>query len=109
MSEICSNCLNIGKPKYTPKDGLKLPIAGFFLGITFYWIPLDLFSSFAVNFDSLSLLSGPIISILIGGFLFISYFKKQSNICPKCGYGHMIKIDTPDARNLVEKYNLTHP
>ena len=103
VKQICPNCLYIGKPKYSPTDSFRLPMAGFFLGITFYWVPLELFSSFVINYDSLFLISGPFISALIGGLLIISYYKRHSKLCPKCGYGNMISTDTPEAHNLAVK------
>ena len=93
MAKKCPTCLYTGKPTFTIHENYRIPIAGFFLGITIYWIPLDIYSPFILNFDTIFFIVLPITSLLIAAILIISYYNKYSKLCPQCTYGEMVNTE----------------
>lgn len=93
MDKKCPKCLYIGKSNFKYRDNFRVPIAGLFLGLLFYWIPIKYLSSFGWNFDTYFFIALPSFALLIGAVLILSFYFDNRNQCSKCGYGHMHKIE----------------
>jgi len=99
MNKTCPTCLHEGEPKFRYQDSFRLPIAAWFIGLVFYWLPIKHFSNLGFNTDSYFYIALPIIAFLVGFFLFLSFYIKNSDLCPKCGYGHMAdNLDTESSK-----------
>ena len=92
MNKKCPKCLHIGESKFKYTDNFRVPIAGLFLGIVFYWLPIDKLSSFGRDFDTYFYIALPSVAFLIGASLILSFYLDNRNLCSKCGYGHMRRI-----------------
>lgn len=93
MEKTCPICSYSGKPKFSIHENYRLPIAAFFVGLTIYWIPLDIYSPFIINFDTIFFIILPIISLLIATILIVGYYNQNRKLCPACTYGDMVNTE----------------
>lgn len=108
MNKLCLNCHFIGKGKFTKfyndwffgdsNKGIILIIVGFSY-IIFKWgdDPLFIYKSII-----------PILLILFGIFCVIQN-SRGGEICPECEKQGMIKLDKPEAAEIMKEKNLSLP
>lgn len=91
MLKECPNCQFKGKPKFIPTNSFGLPIAGFLLGIFFYWLADYPHINRGISlWVFLVFLAIALIPVL---FLLVNYYYKNHNSCPRCEYGKMTDLD----------------
>lgn len=106
VNKICPTCFYQGKSKFRYTDNFRIPIAGLLLGLGLSWIlTADYSSEFISDPYSLIILL-PIIIFMIVGIIFYEYYKKNSKLCSKCGYGYMININTKKAEDIISQSNM---
>ncbi len=99
MQKICINCNYIGKETYK-YSFLIIPGILTYLGLQFVKVFM-LVSLFKVL--------GGIVFIAIGLYSLIIFVRNKEQ-CPNCnGFRTMIPVDTPHAKRIIEKHNLTIP
>lgn len=98
MDKICPKCLYRGKSKFLVLDDFRIPVGGFFMGLGFMMLSVDEFSRFFSGESMLFLIS--VFLVAFTGFLILmNCYNKNSDICSKCGYDHVIENDARTVEN----------
>ena len=107
MNQICPKCFYTGKAKYKTLNNYNIPLGGVFIALGVYSLSFVTFSEF-LSKDSyilhFILISLPL--FLIGAFLIYNYHETNSDLCPKCNYGHMLIIGSKKADKLIEENHI---
>jgi len=107
MQQICPKCLYKGKAKNNHfLGGTHIPLVGLMLGVGFVWFPTKLFSEPGTFLEYIILPLFPLVSLALAIYLIIDYYKNNNNLCPKCNNEKMIDLDTQEAENLINQYDL---
>lgn len=106
MKQICPTCQYIGKSKFTPFETYKIPLGGFLIGWGVYMMSFVDYQNFIAEYQIINLLVGCISFILIGGFLLYNNQEINSDLCPKCCNGHMLKINSKKANKFIEENSI---
>lgn len=103
MSKLCPKCFYIGRGKNGPLNG-SFVVGAVFVLIGIYGLTNQdfLFGSYALWVATNSIL------IVLGIIRIVEHFI-GGNLCPKCGFKPMLKVDTIQAINLIKEHDFEQP
>lgn len=99
---ICPECSHVGKGKYASSDDFRIPLAGFLIGLAFFWISTDTLSLNQMDFGTVFDLTGFVVFIICGAYFLVSNYLKNRDLCPKCGYGHLIESNPTGSQQVIQ-------
>ena len=103
MSKLCPKCFYIGRGKNGPLNG------SFVVGAVFVAIGIYGLTNQDLLFGSYSLwVATNAILIVLGIIRIVEHFV-GGKLCPKCGFKPMLKVETPEAINLIKEHNFEEP
>lgn len=105
MKEICSNCLYTGESGHSGRNACRFPLAGLLLGVGVNGITSVIPDS-ETSGSTLVLVIITIACLFTAFYLLYRCINKSRRACPKCNYGDMIEMNTPEADKLVEQHSL---
>jgi len=99
MSKLCPKCFYIGRGKNGPLNG-SFVVGAVFVAIGIYGLTNQdfLFGSYALWVATNSIL------IVLGIIRIVEHFVGGS-LCPKCSFKPMLKVETPEAINLIKEHD----